>query len=65
MEQELKGISPPPPTLNKGKQDLGTPETIPLNIYKINAPAFTLNLRQKNNILFIIIIYKINKYIKE
>jgi hypothetical protein len=65
MEQELKGISPPPPTLNKGKQDLRTPETIPLNIYKISAPAFALNLRQKDNILFIITIYKIGKYIKK
>jgi hypothetical protein len=65
MEQELKGTSPPPPTLNKGKQDLGTPETIPLNIYKISAPAFALNLRQKDNILFTITIYKINKHIKE
>jgi hypothetical protein len=45
MEQELKGISPPSPTLNKGKQDLGTLETIPLNIYKISAPAFALNLK--------------------
>jgi hypothetical protein len=65
MEQELKGISPPPPTLNRGKQDLGTPETIPLNIYKISALAFALNLRQKNNTLFTITIYKIDKYIQE
>jgi hypothetical protein len=65
MEQELKGISPLPPTLNRGKQDLGTLETIPLNIYKISAPAFALNLRQKNNILFTMTIYEINKYIKE
>jgi hypothetical protein len=64
MEQELKETSPLPPTLNKEKQDLGTPETT-LNIYEINAPAFALNLRQKDNILFIIIIYKIDKYIKE
>jgi hypothetical protein len=65
MEQELKETSPLPPTLNRGKQDLGTLETIPLDIYKISAPAFVLNLRQKNNILFIITIYKIDKYIKE
>jgi hypothetical protein len=65
MEQELKETSSLPPTLNKGKQDLGTPETTLLNIYEISALAFTLNLRQKNNILFIIIIYKINKYIKK
>jgi hypothetical protein len=65
MEQELKGISPLPLTLNRGKQDLGTLETIPLNIYKINALAFALNLRQKNNILFTITIYKIDKYIKK
>jgi hypothetical protein len=45
MEQELKEISPLPPTLNKGKQDLETPETTPLDIYKISAPAFALNLR--------------------
>jgi hypothetical protein len=45
MEQELKETSPLPSTLNRGKQDLGTPETIPLNIYKISAPAFALNLR--------------------
>jgi hypothetical protein len=65
MEQELKGTSPPPPTLNKEKQDLGTPETTLLNIYKINIPAFALNLRQKNNILFTMTIYKIDKYIEE
>jgi hypothetical protein len=65
MEQKLKGTSPPPPTLNRGKQDLGTPETILLNIYEISAPAFALNLRQKDNTLFIITIYKINKYIEE
>jgi hypothetical protein len=65
MEQELKGTSPPPLTLNRGKQDLGTPETTLLDICEISAPAFTLNLRQKDNILFIITIYKINKYIKE
>jgi hypothetical protein len=59
MEQELKGTSPLPLTLNKGKQDLGTLETILLNIYKISALAFALNLRQKDTI------YKINKYIKE
>jgi hypothetical protein len=45
MEQELKETSPLPSTLNRGKQDLGTPETIPLNIYEISAPAFALNLR--------------------
>jgi hypothetical protein len=45
MEQELKEISPLPPTLNRGKQDLGTPETTPLDIYEISAPAFALNLR--------------------
>jgi hypothetical protein len=45
MEQELKGTSSPPLTLNKGKQDLETPETTPLNIYKISAPTFALNLR--------------------
>jgi hypothetical protein len=65
MEQELKGTSPLPLTLNKGKQDLGTLETTPLNIYKISAPAFALNLRQKDNILFAMTIYKIDKYIKE
>jgi hypothetical protein len=65
MEQELKGTSPLPLTLNKGKQDLGTLETILLNIYKISALAFALNLRQKDNTLFIMTIYKINKYIKE
>jgi hypothetical protein len=65
MEQELKGTSSPPPTLNKGKQDLGTPETTFLDIYEISAPAFALNLRQKDNILFVITIYKIDKYIKE
>jgi hypothetical protein len=65
MEQELKGTSPLSPTLNRGKQDLGTLETTLLNIYKISAPAFALNLRQKNNILFTITIYKINKYIKK
>jgi hypothetical protein len=65
MKQELKETSPLSPTLNKGKQDLGTLETILLNIYKINALAFALNLRQKNNILFIITIYKIDKYIKK
>jgi hypothetical protein len=53
-----------PLTLNKEKQDLGTLETT-LNIYKISTPAFALNLRQKANILFIITIYKIDKYIKE
>jgi hypothetical protein len=45
MEQELKGTSPLPLTLNRGKQDLGTLETTPLNIYKISALAFALNLR--------------------
>ena len=65
MEQELKGTSPPPLTLNRGKQDLETPETILLNIYKISALIFALNLRQKNNILFIITIYKIDKYIEK
>jgi hypothetical protein len=45
MEQELKGTSPLPPTLNRGKQDLGTLETTFLDIYEINAPAFALNLR--------------------
>jgi hypothetical protein len=65
MEQELKGTSPLPPTLNKGKQDLGTLETTPLNICEISAPAFALNLRQKDNILFAITIYKIDKYIKK
>jgi hypothetical protein len=65
MEQELKGTSFLPPTLNIGKQDPGTPETTPLDIYEISAPAFTLNLRQKNNTLFTITIYKIDKYIKE
>jgi hypothetical protein len=65
MEQELKRTSPLPPTLNKEKQDLETLETTFLNIYEINAPAFALNLRQKDNILFTIIIYKINKHIKE
>jgi hypothetical protein len=65
MEQELKGTSPPPPTLNRGKQDLETLETTLLNIYEINAPAFALNLRQKDNALFTMTIYKINKYIKE
>jgi hypothetical protein len=34
MKQELKRTSSLPPTLNKGKQDLGTPETILLDIYK-------------------------------
>jgi hypothetical protein len=63
MEQELKRTSSP--TLNKEKQDLGTLETIPLNIYKIGALIFALNLRQKNNILFTITIYKIDKYIEE
>jgi hypothetical protein len=38
MEQELKGTSPPPPTLNRGKQDLGTPETTPLDICETSAP---------------------------
>jgi hypothetical protein len=52
-------------TLNREKQDLGTLETIPLNIYEISAPAFALNLRQKDNILFTITIYKIDKYIKK
>jgi hypothetical protein len=65
MEQELKGTSPLPPTLNREKQDLETLETTPLNICKISALAFALNLRQKNNILFAITIYKIDKYIKE
>jgi hypothetical protein len=65
MEQELKGTSLPPLILNKGKQDLETLETIPLNIYKINTPAFALNLRQKDNILFTITIYKINKYLEK
>jgi hypothetical protein len=65
MEQELKGISPLPPTLNRGKQDLETLETTPLNIYKISALAFALNLRQKNNILFTITIYKIDKHIEK
>jgi hypothetical protein len=65
MEQELKGTSPLPPTLNREKQDLGTPEITLLNIYEISTPAFALNLRQKNNILFTITIYKIDKYIKE
>jgi hypothetical protein len=65
MKQELKGTSPLPLTLNRGKQDLGTLETILLDIYKISAPAFALNLRQKDNILFTITIYKIDKYIKE
>jgi hypothetical protein len=51
--------------LNKGKQDLGTLKTIPLDIYKISAPAFALNLRQKDNTLFTITIYKIDKYIEE
>jgi hypothetical protein len=51
--------------LNKEKQNLGTPETTPLNIYEISAPAFALNLRQKNNTLFAMTIYKINKHIKE
>jgi hypothetical protein len=45
MEQELKGISPPPSTLNRGKQDLGTLKTTPLNIYKISISTFALNLR--------------------
>jgi hypothetical protein len=45
MEQELKGTSPLPPTLNKGKQNLGTLKTTLLNIYEISAPAFALNLR--------------------
>jgi hypothetical protein len=61
----LKGISPLPPILNKEKQNLGTLETTPLNIYEISAFTFALNLRQKDNILFAIIIYKINKYIKK
>jgi hypothetical protein len=65
MKQELKEISPLPPTLNREKQDLETLKTIPLNIYEISAPAFALNLRQKDNILFTITIYKIDKYIKE
>jgi hypothetical protein len=65
MEQELKEISPLPLTLNKGKQDPGTPETTSLNIYEISALAFALNLRQKDNILFAITIYKIDKYIKK
>jgi hypothetical protein len=45
MEQKLKEISSLPPTLNKGKQDLETLETISLNIYKISALTFALNLR--------------------
>jgi hypothetical protein len=45
MEQELKEISLLPLTLNREKQDLGTLETTFLNIYKISAPAFILNLR--------------------
>jgi hypothetical protein len=45
MEQELKGISSLSLTLNRRKQDLGTLETTLLNIYKISAPAFALNLR--------------------
>jgi hypothetical protein len=65
MEQELKRIFPLSPTLNKGKQDPGTLETTPLNIYKISALVFALNLRQKDNILFIITIYKIDKHIKK
>jgi hypothetical protein len=65
MEQELKEISPLSPTLNKGKQDPGTLKTTPLNIYKISTPAFALNLRQKDNTLFAITIYKIDKYIEE
>ena len=65
MEQELKGISPLPPTLNRGKQDLETPKTTPLNICEISALAFALNLRQKDNTLFTITIYKIDKYIKK
>jgi hypothetical protein len=65
MEQELKETSPLPLTLNRGKQDLGTLETTPLNIYEISAPTFALNLMQKDNILFNITIYKIDKYIKE
>jgi hypothetical protein len=65
MKQELKGTSSLPPTLNRGKQDLETLETISLNIYEISAPAFALNLRQKDNILFAITIYKIDKYIKK
>jgi hypothetical protein len=65
MKQELKRTSSLPPTLNKGKQDLGTPETILLDIYKISALAFALNLRQKDNILFTITIYEIDKYIKK
>jgi hypothetical protein len=51
--------------LNKGKQNLGTLETTSLDICEINAPAFALNLRQKNNILFAITIYEIDKHIKE
>jgi hypothetical protein len=65
MEQELKRTSPPPPTLNKGKQDLETLETILLDIYEISVPVFALNLRQKDNTLFTMTIYKIDKYIKE
>jgi hypothetical protein len=65
MEQELKETSSLPPTLNRGKQDPRTPETTPLNIYKISTSTFALNLRQKNNILFTITIYKIDKYIKK
>jgi hypothetical protein len=51
--------------LNRGKQDLETLETTPLNIYKISAPAFALNLRQRDNILFAITIYEIDKHIKK
>jgi hypothetical protein len=65
MEQELKRTSLPPPTLNKGKQDLETLETILLDIYEISVPVFALNLRQKDNTLFTMTIYKIDKYIKE
>jgi hypothetical protein len=45
MKQELKEISSLAPTVNRGKQDPGTPETTLLNIYEISAPAFALNLR--------------------
>jgi hypothetical protein len=45
MEQELKGISSLPLTLNRGKQDLGTLETTLLNICEISALTFALNLR--------------------
>jgi hypothetical protein len=65
MEQELRGTSLPPLTLNKEKQDLGTLKTTFLDIYEISALIFALNLRQKNNTLFTITIYKIDKHIKK